>query len=633
MNRSGLLLGILFVVLLELTAFAAIHYSYQTRRDSYLHTEFEYMKRGYQSVLETYELFSRAVFNETINKPAVLQLMAAAGTADLQNQARLRQQLHRMILPSYQGLLQNHLNQIHFHLPDLDSFLRMHRPEVFGDNLADIRPALALANKRRSYVGGFEMGRHEGGFRFIFPLFWQQQFVGTAETSISFDSFTSQLKRRFPGEYLLLVKADVSQQRLFKNVRSRMVASPFHAGLLQLPLDESSPSDLFSPNDIQLIANQLRPDMAQAIAANKSAEFVAELQEAVSVVMLPLSNYEGITEAYLLQIKYDTNLDAIKDGYLVAAYCAALIALIAGAVIIAFYRKARSMAALNSLFLQAIDALPYPFHIIDTATYRIKVANRQAKADNKQPEEMTCYALSHGNAHPCGSEEHPCPVKLAVRSRQASVVEHLHQSADGTNQIVEVHGYPIFDADGQITRCVEYAIDITERRQMEEKLKQLAATDPLTGTANRRQFYDALELEISRAVRYGRGLAVLMLDVDHFKDINDNNGHDAGDNILCELVWNLSKVLRSSDLLARSGGDEFLIMAPETSADEVRLLAEKLLKIVQDELHTQQHGQVTISIGTAVLMPDDTADSLIKRADQALYQAKQQGRNCAVSSG
>ena len=127
----------------------------------------------------------------------------------------------------------------------------------------------------------------------------------------------------------------------------------------------------------------------------------------------------------------------------------------------------------------------------------------------------------------------------------------------------------------------------------------------------------------------GANAVAAWFDVDHFKEINDTNGHDVGDTVLCELVENLSKVLRTSDLLARSGGDEFLVMAPETSQAEAQQLAERLLRAAHLELK-EQHGQVTISVGVAIQLPGDTVDSLIKRSDQALYLAKQQGRNCTM---
>lgn len=123
MRRSGLLVGILVVLLLELLALATIRYQYQERRAAFLLSGYNEMVRSYKSVLETYELFSRAVFNETINKPAVINLVQQAASADRQQQSQLRYKLHTMMQPSYQGLLQNHLNQIHFHLPDLTSFL------------------------------------------------------------------------------------------------------------------------------------------------------------------------------------------------------------------------------------------------------------------------------------------------------------------------------------------------------------------------------------------------------------------------------------------------------------------------------------------------------------------------------
>jgi len=628
LKRSGLLVGILFVLLLELVALATIRYLYQDRREAYLRSGYTDMVRSYQSALETYELFSRAIFNETINKPAVINLMYQAVRSDRQKQALLRHQLHTMMQPSYQGLLQNHLNQIHFHLPDLSSFLRMHRPAVFGDNLASVRPALAVASKRRAYVSGFEVGRHEGGFRFIFPLFRGEELAGTVETSISFDSFTTQLRRRFAGEYILLIKSDLTTQRLFSNVQSRLVPSPFSSQFLQAPIQDNFHSDHLSAAEITMVATAVKSELEQAQLAKRPIALAAPLQNStVSVYLLPLTNIEGTPEAFLVQLNRDANLQSLKEGYVIAAWSASLVALLGGVLIVSLYNRAREMSGLNRLFHQAIDALPYPFHIIDTQTYRIKVANRKASHGVEKVEEMTCHALSHGSAQPCDSGEHPCPIKTVMETGTAAVVEHRHYTADGEEKIVEVHGYPIHDEQGGIRRCIEYVIDVTERRLMEQQLQRLAETDPLTGTANRRRFYDKLAVEIDRAVRHDRQLSVLMLDLDHFKEINDKNGHDVGDRVLARLVELLGSLLRTSDLLGRSGGDEFLILAPETGFDDARILAHKLLVAVREKLHDPQAGPVTVSMGTASFKAGDTPDELIKRADLALYRAKQQGRD------
>lgn len=628
MKRSGLLVGILFVLLLELMALASIRYLYQDRRDAYLRSGYSEMERSYRSVLETYELFSRAVFNETINKPAVINLLYQAASSDRQKQALLRHQLHTMMQPSYQGLLQNHLNQIHFHLPDLSSFLRMHRPAVFGDNLAPVRPALVVANKRRAYVSGFEVGRHEGGFRFIFPLFRGGELAGTVETSISFDSFITQLRRRFAGEYMLLIKSDLTTQRLFSNVQSRLVPSPFSSHFLQAPIQEDFHADHLSPAEIHTVASAIKAELEQAQLAKRPIALSAPLQNSsVSVYLMPLTNIEGTPEAFLVQLNRDANLQSLKEGYVIAAWSASLVALLGGVFIVSLYKRTREMSGLNRLFHQAIDALPYPFHIIDAKTYQIKVANRQAAHGVEKVEEMTCHALSHGCAQPCGSSEHPCPIQMVMETGTAAVVEHKHTATNGEERIVEVHGYPIHDEQGGISRCIEYVIDITERRLMEQQLQRLAETDPLTGTANRRRFYDMLAIEIDRASRHDRQLSVLMLDLDHFKEINDNNGHDVGDRVLARLVELLGSLLRTSDLLGRSGGDEFLILAPETGFDEAGILAQKLLVAIREKLHDPKAGLVTVSMGGASFKAGDTPDELVKRADLALYRAKQQGRD------
>jgi diguanylate cyclase (GGDEF)-like protein len=155
---------------------------------------------------------------------------------------------------------------------------------------------------------------------------------------------------------------------------------------------------------------------------------------------------------------------------------------------------------------------------------------------------------------------------------------------------------------------------------------QLATTDYLTGVANRRSAEQSLDQAISRAKRYQRNLSIILLDIDSFKQINDTYGHSAGDHVLIQLVQIIRTQLRSSDICGRWGGEEFIIIAPETSATQALLFAERLRAQVasQDIFPT---GRFTASFGVSAMKPDDTVASLVKQADKALYLAKQNGRN------
>ena len=166
-----------------------------------------------------------------------------------------------------------------------------------------------------------------------------------------------------------------------------------------------------------------------------------------------------------------------------------------------------------------------------------------------------------------------------------------------------------------------------------EVLRRLATTDALTGIANRRSLLERGDYEYERARRYRRALSVLMLDIDHFKSINDRWGHASGDAVICLVADKLQAQAREQDRVGRLGGEEFAVLLPETCLDGAQNIAQRLLAAVQGARvqtagDAEQLLECTISIGVASLRPEDASfDALLQRADQALYRAKQNGRN------
>ena len=166
----------------------------------------------------------------------------------------------------------------------------------------------------------------------------------------------------------------------------------------------------------------------------------------------------------------------------------------------------------------------------------------------------------------------------------------------------------------------------SNRKETETNLKELATTDPLTHLYNRRKYENLLTQEISRSKRYTIDLSVVFCDIDHFKQINDNYGHMMGDEVLIEFSKLLKNNIREADTLARWGGEEFIILAPNTEINSVILLATKLQTLICEH-HFPNIGTITASFGTTCLLEIDNASTLVERADKALYQAKHNGRN------
>ena len=162
--------------------------------------------------------------------------------------------------------------------------------------------------------------------------------------------------------------------------------------------------------------------------------------------------------------------------------------------------------------------------------------------------------------------------------------------------------------------------------------RELATRDELTGLINRRAMLDLMALEHSRSLRSGRPLLLAQLDIDHFKPINDQHGHATGDRALQAFAGTVRASLRDSDVLARWGGEEFVLMLTDTSADQARGLLERIRQAVQalEIAHSAGSLQLTVSIGLAQHLPGDTVEHTLERADQALYRAKALGRNRVV---
>lgn len=178
---------------------------------------------------------------------------------------------------------------------------------------------------------------------------------------------------------------------------------------------------------------------------------------------------------------------------------------------------------------------------------------------------------------------------------------------------------------------VELAALLERLADQAQELQKLATSDPLTTQANRRSLFERLAHEVERARRYRRPLSALMIDIDHFKPINDTWGHAAGDRVLRSVADVLAATVRQSDLLARYGGEEFVVLLPETDAGDASRLAELMRSRVAETVQQVGGGhtaQVTVSIGCATLRGDESADAFIERADEAVYRAKGRGRNC-----
>jgi diguanylate cyclase (GGDEF)-like protein/PAS domain S-box-containing protein len=174
--------------------------------------------------------------------------------------------------------------------------------------------------------------------------------------------------------------------------------------------------------------------------------------------------------------------------------------------------------------------------------------------------------------------------------------------------------------------------DLTEQKRVEERLRRLAARDALTDTLSRGRFFEVAREELARATRYERPLALAMLDLDLFKSINDRYGHRAGDEVLRAIAGLMTRGLRSQDHIGRYGGEEFVVLLPETPLDAAREVLERIRQAIA-EMSFDVQGQelrITVSVGVVAVQAGEAFETALARADAALYRAKGSGRNVVV---
>ncbi|MGQ0523391.1 MAG: sensor domain-containing diguanylate cyclase [Betaproteobacteria bacterium] len=283
---------------------------------------------------------------------------------------------------------------------------------------------------------------------------------------------------------------------------------------------------------------------------------------------------------------------------------------------------------------KVIDILPVGVWIVDE-TGKIVYGNAAGQRiwGGRQQGDLKQFAeykgWSAGSGKRIANEE--WAVARAIRSGDVAVNEEVEiESFDGSRKIILNSALPIPDAEGRVAGAIMVHHDITERKRVEDQLRGMVDRDPLTNAYNRRSLYDFLEAEVHRLRRHGGSLSVVMFDVDHFKDINDDHGHVTGDRVLVAITELVREELRGLDRLARYSGEEFLIIAPNTTGQRALTLAERLRsRIATASFDTV--ARVTCSFGVCEYNGDEDADALVRRADDLMYRARRSGRSGLIA--
>jgi diguanylate cyclase len=516
------------------------------------------------------------------------------------------QTLYSLVLPRYTQLREEnpHLIVMQFHARDGRSILRMHLKEKYGDDIASRRPMLQEVHKTHKMVTGFEGGIQGMAYRMVIPVFDGEVYVGALEFGIDSLYFVEKIKQLTGSNSILMVHGDylgaadrsryhegigaykytsiTSEQKtymqLYQDANPQMEPKNIHIGdefldINPLYLDDSQGHKvgmILCIDDLTGRYQNLSETIVGSVVLTVGllVIFYAIFEYTFSVLFRKLT----LQEQYIKMIlDGQKNIVVVMDGD----------------------RIVYANAAFNHYFeYDGLESFNLEYGCI------CDIFESSESDEYLQPKVEGVRWVDYLMQHP--TKEHKVKMRGSIFTVHANKMEY----------------------EDKIRHVVVFT-DVT-------KLHQLATQDVLTKVANRFQFDKVLLHSISVAQRYGRALSMLLIDIDHFKVINDRYGHLAGDEVLKQVAAFLSNGVRKSDVVARWGGEEFVILLPDSELASAVKLAETLCeKIAQSSFDPVE--RVTCSIGVVRWNEGESADQLLKRVDEKLYRAKEGGRNRVVS--
>lgn len=564
------------------------------------------MAQTYQSVHLTYQEtirdtihFYTARAHANLSTPGIIE---AFRTKD-------HEKLYRLMLPRWEVMQKENPSLIvmQFHKADGTSLLRMHQPTVYSDSIAIQRSMVAHIHKHHTITSGFEEGIQGLAFRILIPILDHGDYLGAVEFGISTSYIFEKIYRYTHYESFFLIHKK-------------------YLGILShtnhyLPMGDymgiDVPAKVFPLVKQYPIRDQLLPNTVLSL---KNKSFL--------ISAVPVMNYNDQPMGAVVFVQSVPDFGShVLHMIIVSTFIAIILILIVGVIINQIYTMITNKIRFQEFYNQTIlDAIPSP--VIVTNGHELVASNQtlltylsyETLEDFKRDHACVCEYFEEGD-----TDDYLLPMQNDQRWTEFI---RLHPHISHKAKITVEGKTTIFDVKLSVLEFqddIRYVVIFTDISFMQS----LAMTDPLTGVANRLHFTMIYEHAINMARREQKFLGIIFFDIDHFKRINDTFGHLIGDEVLKHIPMLIKERIRKSDILARWGGEEFIILLPNTSLEETARIAENLRLIIANESF-ETVGTITCSFGAAVLEQNESPDELLKRLDELLYKAKESGRNQVI---
>jgi len=519
--------------------------------------------------------------------------------------------LYRAVLPRYNALREEnpHLIIMQFHAPDGRSVLRVHLKEKFGDDIAAKRSMLREIHTEHKMVTGFEGGLGGIAFRVIMPIFDHGEYIGALEYGVDSGYFVDRIKHLTGSDSVVLIHKNWFGAA-DKKKYSDGIGQYYFSNVVN---ERKELMSLYSFNNPSLEPRHI--DL-EAKSYEINPLFLKDAKNRNLGMIIAINDVTGVS-----QNTVDTIIDSLTVTAIMLIVLWGLIEYTFGGLI--------KKVNLQERYIKTI--LDSQKNIVVVTDGKALIFANQAFYDYFGYHSLDTFRDNHScicDFFESGESDEYLQPKIDGLLWTDYLIQYdmkeqkVKMTVGEKTSIFTVHAKRMEYA-GEIRHVVVFT-DIT-------KLNQLATQDVLTQVANRFQFDNVLEHSISLAQRYGRTLSILLIDIDFFKEVNDTYGHLIGDEVLKKLANTLSAGIRKSDVIARWGGEEFVILLPDSELSSALKLAETLRAKVAETDFEPVVKQITCSIGVARWNEGESSDQLLKRVDEKLYTAKEGGRNRVVS--
>lgn len=628
-------LSILMVLLLASIWLASGWYFYsmlQKDQENYSQKQLADLSLTWTAVERWQKKGRDLAFQSFVQTDDVLELLVDAQDPNLRDAARSI--LLEKFRDFYLHLSQQGVYQFQFVLPDNTSLLRLHKPEKYGDNLSDVRESFRRANETLKPNSSFEFGRLQPGFRSVYPIIGFEQHLGAVELSSSLEILRRDLTYIDSSkEYVFVLKNDVLDV-LFEENRTLLMPSSFNQSWLQEDpmFDSHFPAEPLSDLAEGLAHKiSLRSDVAEKMDAGRNFALVEKYLDTSYVIsFLSIPDVTQNNQAFLIAINAAPMLDGLQRDFYEKMLVISLLLFALGWLLYALIKHREELRIAATAF-----NVQEGITVTDTKGKILKVNDAFTKLTGYKASEVlgkNPSILSSGMQ----DEQFYKTMWQHIKEHGSWQGEIWNRRKNGELYVEWLAITAVYNHRNEVTHYVGAFLDITQRKEDEEQIRRLAFYDSLTDLPNRRLLNDRIEHALATSSRTYRNGAILFIDMDNFKTLNDTKGHDVGDLMLQEVAKRLKSCVRESDTVARLGGDEFVVLIENLNSNQQKayIEAEYVAEEIRTSLNQPYHFSDYIhfsspSIGVALFSgyPSTTLDELMKNADSAMYKAKNAGRN------